>query len=120
LGKSSSLNLVSSSKENPTEATEGLPGLDGGSDNDEEAFEMPHPPPPFGMAGAPAVAMPPPAAPAVGMLPPPPHPQAMLADGPACRIAASWLLGPSRCEDIDECVTPVCKSGARIFRAWNI
>ena len=38
LGKSSSLNLVSPSKENPTEASEGLPGLDGGSDSDEEAF----------------------------------------------------------------------------------
>ena len=86
-------------------------------------YGMPMPPPfgppPFGMAGAPAFAVPPaPAAPAPAAVPAPPG-LSMLADGPACRMAASWLLGPSGCEDVDDCVTPVCKCGTQVLRVWK-
>jgi len=73
-------------------------------------------PPPFGMAPPPFGMAPPPAAPAAPDAVPGPPGLGMLEDGPACRMAASWLLGPSGCEDVDDCVTPVCKSGARVLR----
>ena len=93
-------------------------------------FGMP-PPPPFGMPPQPPFGMPPlpffgmPPPPPFGMpLPPPPapaavhapSPQSMLADGPPCHMAATWLLGPSCCEAIDDSVTPASKSGTQVLR----
>jgi hypothetical protein len=78
-------------------------------DADMPPFGMP--PPPFGMP------MPPPPVPAAvpaAAAVPAPRPQCMLADGPACRMAATWLMGPSGCEAVDDSVmTPACKSGAQ-------
>ena len=78
-------------------------------------FGMPMPPPPFGMPMPPP--MPPPPAPVAVPAVPAPPPQGMLADGPACRMAATWLLGPSGCEAVDDSVTPACKSGAQVLRS---